>query len=437
MGFLSSYIREAAAAAPFIVIAALATAGLLKRLGRGRNVLVDAFSMAYVMGCLFVWFFLSAGGMTEWALVPGRTWYAAWRYGLFNAGDMYMQFLLNVVMLVPGGILLAFYDSRIMKIGALPALLLVEVIQGLTGRAFDADDLLAYALGLMIGYALQRLCRRRRGMRRRIRALGVMALIALVLAFPWGAESLKTYGYLYIDTPMPAEAALHTAIDAPGELPVYRLLREDPEEKINALSELTGITGTPEGIIHLSIFQNDGAMLRLYANGAWWAIWPAEQDDTSEKLAEEGLRSSARDVLEKLGYADSTLTEWAWQDEAYEVSADVSMQEGERWLMGTVAMKLDARGRLLKVCSEVLSYEEIDTVRTLSAECAASRHYSYPRSEDEKMKRFDVYELEVVYRRNNTAHLGQGEFLIPCWQLKGTVDGREWTEIISMIDYGL
>lgn len=168
--------------------------------------------------------------MTGWAFVPGRTWYAAGRYGLLNAGDMYGQFLLNVAMLVPGGVLLAYYHSKIMKIGVLPALLLVEVMQGLTGRAFDADDLLAYALGLAIGYALQRLCGR--GMRRgRIRALSVLTVIALVLALPLGAEKLKKYGYLYIDTPMPAEATLHVTAEAPRELPVYRLCREIPARK--------------------------------------------------------------------------------------------------------------------------------------------------------------------------------------------------------------
>lgn len=56
MGFLSSYIREAALAAPIIIIAAGIAAALLKRRGRGRNGLVDALSIAYLLGCLFVWF---------------------------------------------------------------------------------------------------------------------------------------------------------------------------------------------------------------------------------------------------------------------------------------------------------------------------------------------------------------------------------------------
>lgn len=164
-------------------------------------------------------------------------------------------------------------------------------------------------------------------------------------------------------------------------------------------------------------------MLRLYEDGTWYACWASDQDEASPKLTEEELLSSACDVLDKLGYTQAALAEWAWQDE-------------EHWLTGAVKMTLDASGRLLDVYSTVLPYEEIDTVRTLPAERAASRHYSYPRGADEKMECFDVYELEVAYQRNTEAHLGQGDFLIPCWRLKGTVSGKAWPETISMIDYG-
>jgi glycopeptide antibiotics resistance protein len=145
---------------------------------------------------------------------PLHMFYIAFRYGSNNAG-MVWQFLLNILMFVPLGFLLPIVFSR--KCALWHRVLLVsfcttlttELIQLITKRGTDIDDVIANTAGGLCGFALFAiLCaliglikRRKTDIPHMGRNMVISAVVLLAVAAPFVAviitDGLSEYGNLY------------------------------------------------------------------------------------------------------------------------------------------------------------------------------------------------------------------------------------------------
>ncbi len=128
-------------------LAIAAVTFLLGRPQRRSHRVCAALGWLWVAGVVGLTFGTRSGGgqavnlMPLDASNPANTW----------------DFFLNVLMFVPGGLLLASAGTRLLAAGTYGFLgsLAIEVTQYLTssGRTADINDLLANTLGCLIGYA--------------------------------------------------------------------------------------------------------------------------------------------------------------------------------------------------------------------------------------------------------------------------------------------
>lgn len=436
MGFLVSYIKELISAMPYIIIVSLIASHIFERLKIGRGLYIDTLAVSYVLSLIYVWYFLSGEGMMEIALLPGKTWYKACRYGMLNTDGMYIQFVLNAIMLMPAGFLCEVYGKKKYYLIALAAMIVSEMVQGMCGRAFDADDLLAYALGMAMGGILYRM-RMWKGLlpknkvREALFSLGIMFFFALPFIF----EGMRNYGYSYIEAPVFSNMVVHDDIDLPDSMPVYRRQPVDIEAMIKELSEITGIIGEIVQGNGVAIYSKANTRLVVNEDGTWLAEWGYRQG-TMENLTIDEIVEQIRSDLGRYGYEIYDLRVTDDAEEMYcAVEATVSTLNDLRWQKGKVIVEMYTNGMMKCIQSDVAVYERIGMADVYSLNEALARYRQYPNRWQKEC--FEVSEIEVVYQTNATRNEMMGNYLIPCLVFKGKIDDFKYTESISLIDYGL
>ncbi|MDR1101328.1 MAG: VanZ family protein, partial [Clostridiales bacterium] len=131
---------------------------------RGKPGVPRALAEFILIGwvCMFVYVtqIMSFGGISAGPnFVPFGDFVTAFRYGSNNA-HLVWQFLLNIIMMVPLGLLIPIVFPKKMRgftgvtAVAFCASLATEVLQIFTGRGSDIDDLIANTLGGVCGFAL-------------------------------------------------------------------------------------------------------------------------------------------------------------------------------------------------------------------------------------------------------------------------------------------
>ena len=423
-------------AIPYIVIIALTVGYTLKRKGHGRGIYFDALSITYVLSCMYIWFFISAQGMSEHALLPGKTWYVAYKYGLINTEGMYVQFILNTIMLIPAGILIRVYSKKMLLYISVGAVFMVEVIQGALFRTFDADDLLAYLSGLFIGCLIYR-CYNWKSLSgvHRFQTLGLIGIMTAIYILPFACESTREYGYVYIESPVPSMVVVDIQTDVNESMPIYKRKKESIEEKALVLSNITGITGELDMENGAAIYQDSETRLQIAKDCTWVAHW-GNRSIPSESYAEQDIKQLVEDELIKYGYRTASLTLYFDADyQLYSIEAVISEKDKCGWLMGNVKIEMYSNGLIQKMYSDVAYYELIDKVDCLSVETAVKRLCNFPARKVDGC--FEVFEAEIIYKLNDTGDQFRGEFLIPCWLLNGELNKEEWYEVVNAIEYAV
>lgn len=436
MQYIVSYGKEVINAMPVIIIISLLIGCGLKRSKHSHGFYTDIFAAIYCLSLLYIWFFISAQGTIETALVPGKTWYQACRYGLINTDGMYAQFILNTVMLIPAGILCEVYGGKKSHWISLAIVFMVEIVQSMCSRAFDADDILAYSLGMTLGFlvfqiwtwnkhlVIKKIC---------ITLLSIVMLIVYIIPFALDRE--RSFGDICIEPPVFANMKINTNTILPGEMPVYRWCKVDADEMITELSEITGITGDIDIDNGAAIYQDSNTRLQIADDGTWLARWSYRTDFTNSYTEDEILDIVAME-LNRYGYVTSSVSIIDSSDNMrYVVEVPISQSDDSRWTLGRVEVEIWNNGVITRIKSEVRTYERIATVELFSLDEAVNRYCSFPYKYLDEC--FEVFELDVVYEPNATGNEYMGEYLVPCLRLTGTLDGSYWEETIPVIDYGL
>ena len=161
-------VQKADQAFPFVFFAALiayATIYMMLRKKRPKPHALTIFAEFVLVGWFAMFIYVTqiysfGNGMGDlYNLKPLRMFYIAFRYGSNNAG-MVWQFLLNILMFVPLGLLLPVVFPR--KCRTWPRIALIsfcataatELLQLISRRGTDIDDVIANTVGGLCGFIL-------------------------------------------------------------------------------------------------------------------------------------------------------------------------------------------------------------------------------------------------------------------------------------------
>ena len=176
MAIYGSYLDDLISVLPILLALSGAVLLLFWRIARRRPGAMTAAAVVYLSVLVYILFFIADGGADFHNLLPGRCLYMAAVYGVGSTQGLLIQFILNLILFLPWGVFAAHFSRG--RLWSLPlsvlAILLMELIQSRVGRVFDADDVLANALGAALGFsAYELIYSDRRG--RRALCLSLMA----------------------------------------------------------------------------------------------------------------------------------------------------------------------------------------------------------------------------------------------------------------------
>lgn len=203
-------------------------------------------------------------------LQPFRT---AFRYGSNNAG-MVWQILLNILMFVPLGFLLPMVFPR--KCATWPKVLLVsfattlatELLQLISMRGTDIDDIIANTIGGLCGFSLFLILREIRNLPKprnalpphRARNLAVSIAVLLATAAPFIAlgfsDGVSEFGNLYYGNLQPTSVQIDASVSM-----------EEPTRSVYRYAEAESIEALKERLMKASGFSDDFAF-----DGETWAL---------------------------------------------------------------------------------------------------------------------------------------------------------------------
>lgn len=280
--------------------------GIKKRLPEGRYTtprhLVNGALGTYLAALIYMLLFMYAGGFwhREEALQygPQLTPFVE-LLGAYSSGDGFWlsQYMLNIVLFVPFGLLLPLVFQkrmdRLWKVGlcALGTSLFFESIQFFIGRTADIDDVIANAVGGVLGYLLfyifnaafhkkawwQRLYTGEA----RSRRPGAIAAVSVFLVLIAGTAALDMrhnavpYGLLRVcEGGIPRGARLEIPLsDMEGELPLYRTVPGNAAALCGQAAALLGLEGELSTWRETATISSEEATLFAGSNGSWLYTW--------------------------------------------------------------------------------------------------------------------------------------------------------------------
>ncbi|MEE8808552.1 MAG: VanZ family protein [Lactimicrobium sp.] len=298
---------------------------------QSRGVKIAAFFLTgWLVMFIYVTQIMSFGnGMGQLInLRPLHDFYIAWRYGSDNAQGIW-QFLLNIIMFVPLGLLLPIVSKKYRCwhrtiCAAFVLSLATEVLQLISMRGTDIDDLIANTLGGVMGYALFVICQQislkkqaetknvHVGHAQLVISVLVIALILLPFAGIRMLDGSTPYGSLYYGHLMPQKVKIETDIsDQETDGKVYKYTEQislsDLQDKLLASSGLSGTWQDGDGSSYVSRLLDGDAAIYIY-NYRKWDVILADDGHSTAKLSLDALKQYAETDMEQYGIAADEVT---------------------------------------------------------------------------------------------------------------------------------
>lgn len=309
------------------------------------------------------------GGMGNLHLL--RAWREAWNnYSLKN----WLNLLLNVAMFVPVGFLLPIihrvFEKWYLMLGVgLAATLIIELAQLITGRGlFDVDDIVANALGTMIGYCFIMILRRARVRSKSwmlyasLPVASALLLVGTVIVY-----NAKPYGNLEI---APSYTVNTSGIewqvdfvpsDAPVTAAVYKSETYD-KSSCDAFAEefFREIGTTTDDISYYDdetwyMNHSDGNSLIVHHRDRSYEYSYISRDETS--FSGEG-KAAALACLSEMGVSVPEGAGYSYDEEGGWHRFEVRMQaDGESIVDGSLRCRIAESGKVVKLYNDLCRYE--------------------------------------------------------------------------------
>lgn len=436
---------------PILPLAALVAAGiyaLVCRFRKGgfskltkRQMIVEYLLTGWFVMFIYVTQMMPFGnGMGErYNLRPLRMFYIACRYGLTNAAGVW-QFLLNIVMFVPLGILFPlvfpkFRSWRKMISLSFVLSLATELLQLISFRGTDIDDVIANTVGGMCGFALLMLLgrdRNRRSSNGNI-AVSVFVLCLTVLLFV-GVQLVngaRKYGNLYYGHLIPASIDVQCNTDDHEEVRnVYQYEEKtDIETLKKQLQKDSGIQGIwtgddgEEAVAQLN--GSDGACIFLYPYHTWTVRY-GRHAGVSETLTQQQLLERAWDGLRRFGIDDSTVSfaeddSGAYGDEDVHLVFESTESSDDIIVNGAVEVTLMLDGSVTEIDDHRIWCRRVDRVPCISSANSLSV------AKDVGVGHWPGKAVVKSVTRDY-AFIPETGFLIPAWKIQGYLVSSDGTQ---------
>jgi glycopeptide antibiotics resistance protein len=460
VGGKMSYILEAFKIFPIALIITIIIYWAIykRRKSKGEIVALSRVRMiaeftliGYFVMFIYVTQVLSFGnGMGEMInLSPMHSFYIAIKYGTNNAG-MFSQFYLNVLMCVPLGILLPivfpekFRSFKSILVISFVQTFLTEVIQLLTGRSADIDDIIANTLGGLIGYTIFligygiyyaiRLKKQDKIFKIKNYLLNIVIslMITLITISPLLVvqvlEGKQEFGYVYYGHLQPKKIEFDMDLsNKESKRVVYKIFEnKTKDEVINKLRRITGFKGEFVESSYdntLVCDEENGKAMFIYDHNAWSVDYHYGQDGIIDQAKLPAKEKSIEYALKYINQFEMEVENLKffkfdedYGDNAIHVIFEEIANDKNLKVWGNVEVTIGENGELMTISDNRKYFNTYKEVEAISQEEAVS-----------VVKDVGVGEVDVtahVTRISEDYYFEEEKgYLIPTWRIEG-----HWTE---------
>lgn len=444
-------MRDLLKIGPVLPLAALVTAGiyaLVCRVKRGGSpkltkgqMIVEYLLTGWLVMFIYVTQLMPFGnGMGErYNLLPLACFYLAYRYGLTNAAGVW-QFLLNILMFVPLGILFPLVFPKFRSWGKITSVsfflsLATELIQLISYRGTDIDDVIANTVGGMCGFALLTLLDRK-GNRRSSGRMVIPVLVLCLTALPFVgaqlADGTRKYGSLYYGHLMPA--AIDVRCDTDDQQEVRNVYRYEEKVELETLkkqlqgdSGIQGIWTDGDGKDTVAQLNGSGdACIFIYPYHTWMVRY-GNHVSVKGTLTKQQLLDRAWDGLRRFGIEDSTVSfvkddSDDYGDEDVHLVFESTESIDDSIVDGAIEVALAVDGSVTEIADHRIWCRLVDRVPCISSAESLS-----------VVKKVGVGnwpgKAVVESVAKDYVLIPETGFLIPAWQIQGYLVGSDGTQI--------
>lgn len=381
---------------------------------------------------------------------PLRPFFMAFRYGSNNA-RMVWQILLNILMFAPLGFLLPIVFPKkcknflIVFATSFAFSFSTEILQLLTSRGADIDDLISNTLGGILGFALYVICygiyfqflknqkKSEISIKRYKLNLIISFVVILTIAAPFVAlrvtDTMSEFGNIYYGHLRPADVVVADSIsDEESTAVVYQYVEKESLHKLQKrLLESTGFSGEflKDNNIY-SLQDGDEKMIFIYDHNQWNVTYNyglISTVDTTKLPSKNKAISLSYSYLENFGVSPKEVVFQGIDDNYNDeyihlVFANADLTTTNKIVWGTLSLTLGEDGKLLEISDNRIYCEHYKDVPTISPKTAISVALNINRGT------FDftatVHDVKPSFYFN-----ADTDFLIPTWEIQGTYNNGE------------
>jgi glycopeptide antibiotics resistance protein len=383
-------------------------------------------------------------------IVPLRQFVTAFRYGSNNAGGI-EQFLLNIIMFVPLGFLLPVVFKKLRSwhavlIVSLSFTVATELLQLISYRGTDIDDVIANTTGGLLGFALylivvglihiiRRIDIAVSGYRPKL-SVGIILLVLVIGVFVSlnFCDGSSKYGNLYYGHLIPNEVEIKVDLDdTETERTVYKYAEkislEDLQEK---LKEITGFDGEwtenhSGDETYYSLFDGDNKVIFIHPYNKWGVYYEYGVDGktVSEEIDEAAALQKAWEYLRKFGVEDTDVVCSSengadYTEDNYYFDFIPTADDGMTKVYGDVLLELGKDGRLISVSDNRIICDYVENTKCISA--ADSIEVAQEVGCGDWQGKAVIESVEESY-----SFISETGYLIPTWQINGYLDDGSQT----------
>lgn len=381
-------------------------------------------------------------------LIPLRPFYIAAKYGEVNASIL-SQIFLNIMMCVPLGFLLPIvFPKRFNKFSSILCAsfglsLSTEVLQLLTARALDIDDIITNTLGGVLGFSIFLLSfavysyiTKKKSIeipnyKRKI----IFSFVPFIITFiPFIVinylDEQSEFGHVYYGHIQPANVIVNDELSSKETiLPVYKAVLTSTQEEIgtkllnNFGIKDTEFTKEPDEI--LSYLNEDSKIsLFIYQYGNWYMGFDyllSEETNETELPKEDEAVTLAMEYLNQCNFDISEL-EYIGLDNEYGdnnlhlIFKPIENEDINTKMVGYITVSIGNEGKLLSVYNNTIQGEYYTEVNSISPEKSIEI----------------VQDVGLRFASDSTAYINNivpsyyfkedTGFLIPVWEINGEID---------------
>lgn len=379
-------------------------------------------------------------------LKPFSMFFVAFRYGSNNAGGIW-QYFLNMLMFVPLGFLLPIVFpkscrkySRVLLVSFL-ATLATELIQIVTQRGTDIDDVIANTLGGLVGFALFLILHgiisklRHKEIqvshytRSLIKGIVLCCVIAAVYVGIGFMDGSSKYGNLYYGHITPQSFVLNVQADeTASERPVYKYRETTSyDELAQKLCSISGIQGEwvadgNSSSVHHSLYSDHDEAIFIDEFNRWSVYYEYGIDGTTERndVGEDEALVIAQNELQKYGISSDEVAfegfRYDFNDDAHHLTFIDSRRSDDTRVYGNISISVNKDGKVI-----VISDDRIFCGYVENAKCISPAE-SLDVAQDTGLSGGTAVTVVVNEITESWQFIPETGYLIPTWKITGFME---------------